>query len=171
MISIATLVALTIMVVTSQRYLIEGQKQAVSSECFDLAANGADALLAEIGRKQFDANTTYSYYQPTTDFTGAGSLGPNAAELSPVTPWPDVFPFKSISAFNDVDDYNNYQRTLTPDLLGSNAPISLSVTVYYVSSTNDTSKVSYQTYLKRVVVTAQQSTYLSPVRFSMVIGY
>jgi len=168
MISIATLVALTIMVVTSQRYLIEGQKEEVSAECLDLATMQCEALLAEISRKLFDANTTYDYYQSTSEFTGAYSLGPSSAERASVSPWPDLKPYKSNTAFGDVDDYNAYERTVNTDLITG---IRLTVQVYYVSEDNPTTQVYYTTYMKRVVVTAQHTTYLQPVSFSTVVAY
>lgn len=168
MLSIATLVALTIMVVTSQRYLIEGQKEAVSAECLDLATMHAEALLAEITRKQYDSYVTYDYYQSTGEFTGAYSLGPSSAERSAISPWPDVKPYKTVSAYSDVDDYNGYQRTVNTDLISG---IRLTVQVYYVAEYNPESIVYYQTYLKRVVVTAQQEMYLQPISFSTVVAY
>ena len=168
MLSIATLVALTVMVVTSQRYLIEGQKEAVSAECLDLATMQSEALLAEISRELFDASATYTYYQSTDEFTDAYSLGPNSSERSAVSPWPDLKPYKSISAFNDVDDYNNYERTVNTDLISG---IRLTVRVYYVSENDPTTQVYYETYMKRVVVTAQHSTYLQPITFSTVVAY
>ncbi len=168
MLSIAALVALTVMVVTSQRYLMEGQKEAISAECLDLAAMQAEDLLAEVSRKKFDANVTYAYYQPTSEFTGAGSLGPNSTELAQVSPWPDLKPYKSISAFSDVDDYNNYERTVNTDLISG---IKLKIVVYYVSESDPTTKVNSQTYLKRVVVTAEHTIYLQPVTFSTLAAY
>ncbi len=168
MLSVATLVALTVMVVTSQRYLIEGQKEAIGAECLDLATMQAEALLGEITRKKYDLNTTYSYYQSTSEFTAAGSLGPNSAERNAVSPWPDVKAYKSNTAFDDVDDYNNYERTVNTDLISG---IRLTVEVYYVSENNTTQKVYYQTYMKRVVVKAEHTTYLKPVTFSTVVAY
>jgi len=168
MISIATLVALTIMVVTSQRYLIEGQKEAISAECLDLATMQAEALLAEITRKQYDANVTYAYYQSTSEFTSAYGLGPNSSERAMVAPWPDLKPYKSNTAFSDVDDYNNYERTVNTDLITG---IRMTVEVYYVDEDAPETKVYYNTYMKRVVVTAQQSTYLAPISFSTVVSY
>ena len=168
MLSIATLVALTIMVVTSQRYLIEGQKEAVSAECLDLATMQSEALLAEITRKLYDANVTYTYYQSTDEFTGAYSLGPSSSERALVSPWPDLKPYKSISAFSDVDDYNTYERTVDTNLISG---IRLTVEVYYVDEDNPSTKVYYKTYMKRVVVTAQHTTYLEHISFGTVVSY
>jgi len=168
MLSIATLVALTIMVVTSQRYLIEGQKEAVATECFDLATAQVEALMAEIQRKDFDANVTYYYYQSPSEFTAPGSLGPNSTELAMINPWPDISQYKSVSAYSDVDDYLGYERDVSTDLISG---IHLSVDVYYVSESDPSKEVNYQTYLKKIDVTAWQDTYLPPVTFSTVVAY
>ncbi len=168
MLSIATLVALTVMVVTSQRYLIEGKKEAVEAECLDLAAMHCEAVLSEILKKKYDASATFNYTQSTSEFTGATSLGPNSYERSQVTPWPDMKPFRANTAFDDVDDYHNYQRIVNTDLVTA---IRITVQVYYVAASDPTTKVYYQTYTKRVVVTAQHSTYLSPISFSTIVTY
>jgi hypothetical protein len=168
MLSIATLVALTIMVVTSQRYLIEGQKESVEAECFDLATSQCEALLAEISRKKFDASAVYTYYQSPSDFTLYSQLGPNTTERNMVTPWPDIKPYKSNTSFDDVDDFHTYQRTVNTDLVSG---IRLTVQVYYVESTNPETKVYHNTYLKRIVVTATHSTYLQPITFSTLAAY
>jgi hypothetical protein len=168
MISIATLVALTIMVVTSQRYLIEGQKQAISAECLDLATMQADALFAEITRKQFDQNVTYDYYQPESEFESAYSLGPSSDARTHVSPWPDLKPFKSIPYFTDIDDYNGYERNVNTDLITG---IQLSVAVFYVAESNPDNIVYYRTYLKRIEVTAQHPLYLEPITFGTVVAY
>jgi len=173
MLSIATLVALTVMVVTSQRYLIEGQKEAISAECLDLAAMHSEALLAEISRKNYDLHVTYDYYQPRYEFTGAYSMGPSSYERSQVNPWPDISfppgaPFKSNAVFNDVDDYNNYYRTVNTQLVSG---LQFSVKIYYVSETNPEQIVWTQTYLKMIEVTVQHPTYLEPISFSTIVSY
>ncbi len=170
MLSIATLVALTVMVVTSQQYLIEGQNEEVKAEALDLASMQCESLLAEISRKKFDLIVTDYRWRDTWEFTDASSLGPSSAERSQVVPWPDLKPYKSNTAFDDVDDYNNYLRTVNTDLITG---IQLTVQVYYVEEWDPTVKVYYETYYKRVVVTASFPSYLkmSTIRFSTVLTY
>lgn len=168
MLSIATLVALTIMVVTSQRFLVEGQKEAITAECLDLAAMHSEALLAEASRKRYDVNVTYDYYQPRYEFTGAYSMGPSSFERSQVVPWPDMAPFKSNATFSDVDDYNNYERIVNTQLVSG---LRFTVKIYYVSESDPEQIVWTQTYLKMIEVTAHQEMYLEPVTFSTIVSY
>ncbi len=168
MLTLAALVSITIIVMTSQRYVIDAQKNRISNECLDLGAAHAEALLNEIVRKEFDANVTYSYYQSPGEFTGASSLGPSSSENEEVTPKPDVASFKSRTAFGDVDDYNYYERTVNTGLVSG---LRLSVRVYYVSENNPSQIVNYQTYLKRVNVTVQHPVYLQPISFSALAAY
>ena len=170
MLSIATLVALTVMVVTSQQYLIEGQKEEIKAEALDLAAMQCESLLAEISGKKFDAIVTDYRWRDEWEFTDYYSLGPNSTERSKVVPWPDLKPYKSNTSFDDVDDYHTYLRTVNTDLITG---IQLDVQVYYVEEWNPTVKVYYETYYKRVVVKANFPSYLdmSSITFSTVLTY
>lgn len=171
MLSIATLVALTVMVVTSQRYLIEGQKESLSAESIDLASGAAESLLWEITKKDFDASMDYSKLQPTNEFTAPGSLGPRSIERSQLPPYPlpDTSNFRSFSAYNDIDDYDGYYRKVDTELLKG---IELRVRVFYVANPSTTSLSSVTTYYKRVEVTVQEMTpYLPEMKFTIVISY
>lgn len=166
MLSAATLVVLAALVLNANRMIIEGEKDIVEGETFDIAVNYAQALLTEISRKKFDAASVDSGYQPTSDFTSPYSLGPNSSELAQINPWPDVVPFKSMSAYDDADDYHGYQRTVNTDVVQG---LKLWVEVYYVTSTNPNSRVTSKTYFKRVRVYVQHPSYLNTISFSTLI--
>lgn len=184
MLSAATLVVLAALVLNANRLIIEGEKDIVRGETFDLAVNYAQALLTEIARKKFDANSKDSVYQAPSEFTSPSSLGPNSTERSAVwgshnhdpsgekllrydlppeergeCPAADQSPFKSIAAFDDADDYHGYERVIDTNVIQN---LRLTVEVYYVKDSSPDSKVSTQTYFKRVTVYAHQSTYLNP---------
>ena len=84
-------------------------------------------------------------------------------------------PYKSIrgdspSWFDDVDDYKGYIRTAnSADISGYN----LTVNVYYVTKSNDSTAASFQTYYKRIDVTVTHSIYLPPkgLTFSAIATY
>ncbi|MEP0822996.1 MAG: hypothetical protein HRF44_09105 [Ignavibacterium sp.] len=166
MLSAATLVVLAALVLNANRLIVEGEKDILKGEAFDLAVNHAQALLAEIGRKKFDAATADSGYQAPSEFTPAGSLGPDGPEASAISPWPDRMPFRSIAAYDDADDYNGYERIINTDLLND---LSLWVEVTYVSDTNPDLAVSTQTYFKRVTVLARHPSYLNAISFSTLV--
>src|SRR6266852_2315305 len=94
----------------------------------------AQTMIDEIMTKSYDAATANGtkVYNPSA-FTVAASLGPNGVEASNV-PQPDVSnPFKSVQYYNDVDDYNNYQRKVSTPILGTFTVVD---TVFYVSEAN-----------------------------------
>ena len=165
MLSAATLVVLATLVLNANRLIVEGEKDIVKGEAFDLAVSYAQALLTEISRKQFDAGTV-SGGQSTGNFTGSGSLGPSSSELSQIDPWPDVAPFKSIAAYNDADDYHGYQRSVDTDVIRG---LNLWVEVYYVNSWAPDTKTTSKTYFKRVIVNVQHTTFLNTVSFSSLV--
>jgi len=127
--------------------------------------------------------TTYlldstNYRNPST-FTDPTALGAAAADMNYVMPGgnPDVAPYKSIPGsgtycFDDVDDYNNYERTAnTSDISGYH----LKVKVYYISKNNpNVPIVAYggQTYYKRIDVTVDHPLYLpNKLTFSATATY
>ncbi len=166
MLSAATLVVLVTLVLNANRLIIQGEEDIVKGETFDIAVNYAQALLTEISRKKFDAASIDSGYQPTSDFTSPYSLGPSSSELSQISPWPDVAPFKSVAAYDDADDYHGYQRVIDTDVTKG---LKLWGEVYYVTGTNPNSKVTSKTYFKRVIVYAQHPSYLNTISFSTLV--
>ena len=96
----------------------------------------ANDLIEEIKMKAFDVATIKF---PTTDpsvLTSPYSLGPASNEEYP--------------NFNDIDDFNNYSRTITAPHAENYI---VSCEVYYVSEYNPDYKVMTQTFYKRVDVT------------------
>ena len=166
MLSAATLVVLAVLVLNANRLIVQGEKDIVEGETFDVAVNYAQGLLTEISRKKFDAASVDSGYQPTSDFTSPYSLGPNSEELSQINPWPDVVPFKSMTAYSDADDYQGYQRIINTDVVQG---LKLWAEVFYVTNTNPNSKVYSKTYFKRVNVYVQHPSYLNTISFSTLI--
>lgn len=166
MLSAATLVVLAALVLNANRLIVEGEKDLLKGEAFDLAVNHAQALLSEIGRKKFDAATVDSGYQSAGEFTPAGSLGPDGPETSAISPWPDEMPFKSVAAYDDADDYNGYKRVVNTDLLRD---LELWVEVQYVSKNSPDQPVYTQTYFKRLTVYARHPSYLNTISFSTLL--
>lgn len=166
MLSAATLVVLAVLVLNANRMIVQGEQDIVKGETFDIAVNYAQALLTEISRRKFDTYSVDSGYQATSDFTSPYSLGPNSEELSLVSPWPDVAPFRSKYAYDDVDDYHGYQRTINVDVVQG---LKLWGEVYYVTNTNPNSKTTTKTYFKRVIVYAQHPSYLNTISFSTLV--
>jgi hypothetical protein len=165
MLSAATLVVLVALVLNANRLIVEGERDIMKGEAFDLAVNYAQALMTEISLKKFDEKTDTGYQAPS-DFTPPASLGPTPSELSKISPWPDAAPFKSIWAYDDADDYNGYERIINTDLMQG---LKLWAEVYYVTSSNPDNPVGSATYFKRVTVYAQHPSYLNTISFSTLV--
>src|SRR5258707_14562805 len=129
----------------------------------------AQTMIDEIMTKSYDAvtaNGTKVY--DSTAFTATASLGCSGTEASQV-PQPDVSnPFNSIQYYNDVDDYNNYQRKVSTPILGTFTVVD---TVFYVSETDPNVTSTPQTYYKKVVVTVRHSNMSYPLQISDVVVY
>ena len=198
MISAAFFVLLTVAVLSANKLILENTKYYLQEEAIEQASNFANALIGEILTKKFDSQVTLdgtgkitgpynSSNLPWPTGTSSShsaslfdaSLGANATAESNVMPGgnPDVAPYKSIPGsgtycFDDVDDYNNYERTAnTSDISGYH----LKVKVYYISKNNpNVPIVAYggQTYYKRIDVTVDHPLYLpNKLTFSATATY
>ena len=128
----------------------------------------AQTMIDEIQTTNFDENTIGTKVYNATDLTAAGSFGPSGTEASNV-PLPDnASPFKSLTKYNDVDDYNNYRRTASTPLLGN---FTIEDSVYYVLETNPNTKSSTQTFFKKIVVKVTHRNMSFPLYLSDVAIY
>ncbi len=102
--------------------------------------------------------------------------GPTTTAKNYVMPGgnPDVAPYKSIRGdntnyFYDVGSYNGYKRTVnSADISG----YTLTVNVYYVTKSNDSTAASFQTFYKRIDVTVAHPIYLTKaLTFSAIATY
>lgn len=160
MLTATFLVLLTIAAMNANKMIVDRDRDYYEQEAYKQAAILANALLSEIVTKDFDeyAASSDAGYHPVTDFsTSMGSgysyyVNPGGA--------PDATtPYRSISTtyFNDIDDYDGYTRTATA---GNLTGFLLSVSVYYVNSSDLETPASGRTYFKKIVVTVTNTTYI-----------
>jgi hypothetical protein len=185
--AILALVTITFLVVSANRIVIDSLQDELKGEAYNQAGEIANELINEALKKKFDnplamhtvtywngwtwvskSYKLYDFYQPTTDFTDAGGLGPNSTESAAV-PLPDRYPYKSISGYDDFDDYDGYRRTVdTPTMTG----FIVNCTVTYVAGSDLNTPVTSRTYYKRLLVTVSQPTYLpNALSFSTIMTY
>ncbi len=145
-----SLVALTInsMIVskTSTMLEVEAHLDAISL---------GQSMLDEIMTQSYDSATVVGKVFDSTGFTPAARFGPNGTEGSnvPLPEPPDTaVPFKSLTYYNDVDDYNGYKRYAWTSSLGT---FSIIDSVFYVSEANPGVASGAQTFYKKVVVTVR----------------
>jgi hypothetical protein len=189
MISAAFFVLLTLAVLSANKMILENTKYYLQEEAIEQASNFGNALISEILTKKFDThvtldgsgNVTGPYNQSNLPWPGTPTLfryniGPTWTARNNVMPGgnPDVVPYKSIrgdspSWFDDVGDYNGYERT------ANSADISgylLTVKVYYVSKNNPDVPSGGQTFYKRIDVSVTHPIYLTnALTFSAIATY
>ena len=136
----------------------EGQLNAISI---------AQSMIDEVMQKSYDAATVSAKVYAPSNFTAAGGLGCNGGEASMV-PLPDAAPYKSVSGYNDVDDYNGYRRTVSTPRMGN---FDVRDSVWYVMESNPDQKSGTQTFFKRVKVTVRHPNMTSPLTLSDVAVY
>lgn len=175
MITTAFLVLITIAAMNANKMVVDRDSNYYEQEAYRQAAIMANSLLGEILSKRFDENSNVgasdTTYQSATNFSD--NLGPDNSEGYNI-PHPDVTfssnyqKFYSINdpgiIYDDVDDYNNYQRR------GSSGDLTdflLTVNVNYAKTliSGDTTIVttSNKTHLKLIKITVINTKYL-PLR-------
>jgi len=131
------------------------------------AVSIAQSMIDEIMTKSYDAATATAKVYDPTQFTATGGLGCSSTENTAV-PKPDVYPYKSVLGYNDVDDYHNYKRLAFTPRMGNFTVVD---TVFYVSETNPNLVSGAQTFFKKVVVTVRHPNMTSPLQLSDVAVY
>lgn len=104
-------------------------------------------------QRSFDDSTVNRTVYSWSSLTPASKLGPSSSEKSSV-PLPDSLTssrqyFLSDKYYNDVGDYNGYQRYVIDPIMGK---FQIRVMVTYVSETYPDSTLSTQTFAKKVQV-------------------
>jgi hypothetical protein len=129
----------------------------------------AQTMIDEIETKAYDAATANgTKVYSASSFTAPSGLGCNATEASNVPQPDDTTPFASIQYYNDVDDYNNYSRTMYTPNLGN---FSVVDTVIYVSEDNPDLQSNVQTYYKKIIVSVRHPNMSYPVQLCDVAIY
>ena len=161
MLSAGFLVLMIMITISANRMLMESSQTAYEAESVNIAADLANALITEATRKKFDHNQA-SYVGNVNVFTASANFGPESGEVLSVIP--DVAPFKSVSKFNDIDDYHGYVRNVDGQSLKG---FVITAKVSYVKDrfTPD-QNVTYPTLLKRIDVTVTHPLYI-PSGFSL----
>ncbi|MDI6765585.1 MAG: hypothetical protein QME52_01985 [Bacteroidota bacterium] len=149
------LIIFGILLTSSNRLLIGNAKIADENEYYISALSVAQAVLDEAKTKAFDQRTVNKLQLIPDSLTASSLLGREAGEA---IPFPDTLssqsPFSPISrgyrsmvAFNDIDDYNGYRRLVnTPRAEG----YQIFVTVSYAGETNPDSVKFIKTFSKKM---------------------
>src|SRR5258706_11807988 len=139
---------------SSNRLMMGNTQIAEQNEYYISAVSLAQAVIDEAKTKAFDQKTvndtvTVTVPDSLTVFNKLGTEGgtenvPKPDVLVSAAPYTATSPgYKSTYKFNDIDDYDNYQRTVnTPRAEG----FSISVQVKYGSPTDPDAPQNFQTF-------------------------
>ncbi len=105
MLTIGAIMILSLNVLTVNRNIIRSNEQMMDAET-TLAANAAArGVIEEIRSKSFDQNSDIGLTKTVNSMTSVNELGYESGE--------------TLTTFNDVDDYNNLQKIVYSDRVGS----------------------------------------------------
>jgi hypothetical protein len=160
MLSVAFLVLLTIAAMNANKMIVDRDRDFYEQEAYKQAAILANSLLSEIVTKDFDeyASSSDAGYASVSSFSTSMGSG-YSYYVNPGGAPDNTTPYRSVSStyFNDIDDYDLYTRTATSgDLTG----FLLSVSVFYVSSTDLETPAPGPTYFKKIIVTVTNTNYI-----------
>lgn len=169
------LILLIVSVISANRTLMYNAELSLRTEALTATATIANDLLDEILNKRFDqfSDTTgtqskYSFSPPTANGV---EWGPSSAERAAAgaIDSSSVGLYRSILAFDDVDDYIGYIRMVTVNNISG---FVARVTVFYVNSSAPDTPLTEQNTYKSVIVSVEHPLYLTePIRYSTLISY
>jgi hypothetical protein len=135
MLVLAALTLLSILVLSMNRAKLFSDEQLSQAEYMMEATAVGQTLINDIHTKEFDAATATDPDAEVSSFTAPGSLGHG---------WWESYP-----NFNDVDDYNRLQTTISTPRAGN---LTLACRVQYVDPAQPNTPVNMRTRTKRITV-------------------
>ncbi|MCR4416495.1 MAG: hypothetical protein WHV63_01650 [Ignavibacteria bacterium] len=145
-----TIFVLTVYRTTSSRFAF-----AIANEAIISGTAIAQSMIDEISQKSFDEKTVSGVVSVPDSLTPVSALGPDVGENDP-------------TKFDDIDDYNNFQKTDSLSRLGN---FKTRVSVYYVSSGNPDLKSLSRTFYKRVDVFVTNNFISDTIKLYRIISY
>ncbi|MCU0453577.1 MAG: hypothetical protein MUE68_07940 [Bacteroidetes bacterium] len=182
-ISAGLIVIVTIAVINANRLVINSQTTKLEAQARLEAADIAMEIITEARRKRFDEKADTIYYQGLAEFSS--SMGRDSLRYYKLVPtsttWystpdttemftrPDTHPFRSLSRYDDLDDYNGYSRVASSTTLTG---YKISCKVYFATQTAPDRPTTSSQYVKTIEVYVTHPQYLrDTVRISMTKTY
>jgi hypothetical protein len=165
MITMGMFVLLVMSVISANRMLLQNSESNLENEALTESATIANDIFQEAESKKFDKFADETGTQDTSVFSppkqGANEWGPSAIEAAavPLRDNSSSGQYRSIDAYDDVDDYNGYTRIVNADSANGIRldGFLVSVRVFYVDSTMV--EVYHRTRDKGIVVTVKNEQY------------
>jgi len=157
MLTAVLLIMVIIISISANKMLMDSSLTTYESESVNIASDLANSLMAEVTRKKFDENQANYGSQGTNAFTIPSGFGPLEASEA-FSPIPDVAPFKSLTKFDDIDDYHGYVRIVDGQ---SMKEFKITAQVSYVTLVSQQiQNTTTRTALKRIDVTVSHPLYI-----------
>ena len=153
--------------------ILRGYMISYDSEATIDAISIGQAMIDEIDTQAFDSLTTGTakVLDPSL-CTSKDRLGTDLDSekifAAQVAASPDTAPYQSLLKYNDVDDYQGYQRIVKSTHLGN---FSVRDSVFYVMESNYDSPSPTPTWFKKIEVTVTHPNLLSPVKVKGLIVF
>jgi hypothetical protein len=165
---LGSILLLTIFTLASNSLIGENERIAEESEFNLTAFSLAQSIIDEAKSKEFDQQTVGAELTTPITLTPADQLGPDAGEAIGGADSTSPNGYKSMTHFNDVDDYNGYQRYVnTPRADGYN----ISVQVLYASPSCPDSLLTTPTFCKHMYVSVTSPYISNPVNVQFAFIY
>jgi len=155
LLAIAAILLLTTLILNVHRSTGEKILITYTNESVITGTGVAQSMMDEITVKAFDENTVFHPVFDADSLTTVNSLGADLNEYSRTD-------------FDDVDDYQNFQDTVTTDRMGE---FNVKVLVAYVNPNNLESLSSVRTFTKRIKVMVTNFNLPDTIRLSHIVGY
>jgi len=140
--AIGALILLSTVVLSVNSTIVNQQGWSVGTEAIITGTAISQALIEEITVKRFDEEyPSYWFCDDSSNFTLSDSLGPDKV------PIPSGQAEVADTSFNDIDDYNNFTKTVNTEKLGD---FNLKCNVYYVD--NNFAKTNNRSFYKQIDV-------------------
>ena len=120
----------------------------------------AQSLIEEILTKKYDENSSPDSTLALSELVPQNKLGTDTGEKS-----------KDSKTFDDIDDYDNYKRTVPTPRMGN---FDVKCNVYYVAETSPDKKSNISSFLKRIdvqIVNPYVGTSDNSITVSRIVSY
>jgi hypothetical protein len=155
LLAIAAILLLTTLILNVHRSTGEKILVTYTNESVITGTGVAQSIMDEITVKAFDENTVFHPVFVADSLTAINSLGTDLNEYLRTD-------------YDDVDDYKNFQETVTTDRMGE---FNVKVSVVYVDPNNLENVSSVTTFTKRIKVMVTNFNLPDTIRLSQIVGY
>jgi len=155
LLAIAAILLLTTLILNVHRSTGEKILITYTNESVITGTGVAQSMMDEITIKAFDEITVFHPVFDADSLTAVNSLGADLNEYLRTD-------------FDDVDDYQNFQETVTTNRMGE---FNVKVLVAYVNPNDLESLSSVRTFTKRIKVMVTNFNLPDTIRLSHIVGY